>query len=164
MRITGLYFFTISKKTRHHDLEYRSLTAMHILAKAAGGEVDENYDVLEVFFAEGADGSGLVMTFQRQLSEEEPWNGDPLTDDYFNNSYCITLRSEAMIYGGLEQVSFWGSQGCFLSQIRRPRSSVRDGNWLLILRSLSGFYNAFSAFSRRQSHGEFLVRFLNSMG
>ncbi|KAJ0419733.1 immunity protein 7-domain-containing protein [Aspergillus carlsbadensis] len=86
---------------------------MHILAKAAGGEVDENYDVLEAFFAEGADGSGLVMTFQQQLSEEDPWNGDPSTDDYFNNSYCITLGSEATIYGGLEQVSFRGSQGCF---------------------------------------------------
>jgi hypothetical protein len=92
---------------------YRSLTAMHILAKVAGGEVDEYYDVLEAWFAEGADDSGLVMTFQRTLSAEEPWNGDPSTDDYFNNSYCITLGSEATIYGGLEQVSFRGSQGCF---------------------------------------------------
>ncbi|KAL2830414.1 immunity protein 7-domain-containing protein [Aspergillus pseudoustus] len=86
---------------------------MHILAKAAGGEVDEYYDVLEAFFAEGADGSGIVMTFQRQLSAEEPWKGDVSTDDYFNNSYCITLGSEATIYGGLEQVSFQDSQGCF---------------------------------------------------
>jgi len=86
---------------------------MHILAKVSGGEVDEHYDVLQAFFAEGADGSGLVMTFQRQLSAEEPWNGDPSTDDYFNNSYCITLGSEVTIYGGLEQVSFVDSQGCF---------------------------------------------------
>ncbi|CAG8899457.1 unnamed protein product [Penicillium egyptiacum] len=86
---------------------------MHILAKVAGGEVDEHYDVLQAFFAEGADGSGLVMTFQRQLSADEPWNGDPSTDDYFNNSYCITLGSEVTIYGGLEQVSFVDSQGCF---------------------------------------------------
>ncbi|KAE8390286.1 immunity protein 7-domain-containing protein [Aspergillus alliaceus] len=86
---------------------------MHILAKVAGGEVDEHYDVLQAFFAEGADGSGLVMTFQRQLSAEEPWNGDPSTDDYFNNSYCITLGSEETIYGGLEQVSFLDSQGYF---------------------------------------------------
>ncbi|EAW19889.1 uncharacterized protein NFIA_095090 [Aspergillus fischeri NRRL 181] len=86
---------------------------MHILAKLAGGEVDEHYDVLEAYFAEGADGSGLVMTFQRQLSAEEPWNGDPSKDDYFDNSYCITLGSEVTIYGGLEQVSFLDSQGCF---------------------------------------------------
>ncbi|KAJ5617903.1 hypothetical protein N7537_003017 [Penicillium hordei] len=86
---------------------------MYILAKVAGGEVDEYYDVLEAFFAEGADGSGLVMTFQRQLSAEEPWNGDILTDDYFNNSYCVTLGSEVTIYGGLEQVSFQGSKGYF---------------------------------------------------
>ncbi|OQE16003.1 hypothetical protein PENFLA_c029G06299 [Penicillium flavigenum] len=86
---------------------------MHMLAKVAGGEVDEYYDVLEAFFAQGADGSGLVMTFQRQLSAEEPWDGDPSTEDYFNNSYCITLGSEATIYGGLEQVSFLDSRGCF---------------------------------------------------
>lgn len=86
---------------------------MHILAKVAGGEADEHYDVLEAFFAEGADSSGLVMTFQRQLSAEEPWNGDPSTDDYFDNSYCITLGSEVTIYGGLEQVSFLDSRGCF---------------------------------------------------
>ncbi|KAJ5094941.1 immunity protein 7-domain-containing protein [Penicillium argentinense] len=85
---------------------------MHILAKVAGGEVDEHYDVLQAFFAEGADGSGLVMTFQRQLSAEEPWNGDPSTDDYFNNSYCITFGLE-VVYGGLEQVSFLDFQGCF---------------------------------------------------
>ncbi|KXG45489.1 uncharacterized protein PGRI_040380 [Penicillium griseofulvum] len=85
---------------------------MHMLAKVAGGEVDEYYDVLQAFFAEGADGSGLVMTFQRQLSVE-PWNGDPSTDDYFNNSYCMTLGSEVTIYGGLEQVSFLDSRGCF---------------------------------------------------
>lgn len=86
---------------------------MYILAKVAGGEVDEYYDVLEAFFAEGADGSGLVMTFQRTQSAEDPWNGDASTDDYFNNSYCITLGSEATIYGGLEQVSFSDSRGCF---------------------------------------------------
>lgn len=85
---------------------------MHMLAKVAGGEVDEYYDVLEAFFAEGADGSGLVMTFQRQLSAE-PWDGDPSTDDYFNNSYCITLGSEVTIYGGLKRVSFLDSRGCF---------------------------------------------------
>ncbi|KAJ5367891.1 uncharacterized protein N7496_007651 [Penicillium cataractarum] len=85
---------------------------MYILAKAAGGEVDEYYDVLEAFCAQGADGSGFVITFQRQLSAQEPWNGDPSTDDYFNNSYCITLGSEATIYGGLEQVSFLDSRRC----------------------------------------------------
>lgn len=30
---------------------------MHLLAKVTGGEVDEYYDVLEAFFAEGAYGS-----------------------------------------------------------------------------------------------------------
>ncbi|GLI73411.1 hypothetical protein PoHVEF18_001628 [Penicillium ochrochloron] len=86
---------------------------MHMLAKVAGGEIDEYYDVLEAFFAEGADGSGLVMTFQRTHSAEDPWNDDLSTEDYFNNSYCITLGSEATIYGGLEEVSFSESQGCF---------------------------------------------------
>ncbi|KAA8651284.1 hypothetical protein EYZ11_012749 [Aspergillus tanneri] len=86
---------------------------MQILAKAAGGEVVEHYDFLEAFFAEGADGSGLVMMFQRELSTEEPWNGDPSTDDYFSNSYCVTIRSGGTVYGGLEQVSFSDSQGCF---------------------------------------------------
>lgn len=82
-------------------------------AKLAGGEVVEYNDVLQAFFAEGADGSGLVMTFQRQLSAEQPWKGDVSTKDYFNHSYCITLGSEVVIYGGLEKVSFQDFQGSF---------------------------------------------------
>lgn len=52
------------------------------------------------------------MMFQRDLSDEL-WNSDPQSDDYFSNSYCITLRSGETVYGGLEQVSFQGTRGNF---------------------------------------------------
>lgn len=72
---------------------------MQIIAKNAGGETDDSYDVLEAGFAEGATDSDLVMMFQRELSAGT-WEGDPNTDDYFSNSYCITLRLGETVYGG----------------------------------------------------------------
>jgi hypothetical protein len=85
---------------------------MQITAQAAGGEIDEDYSIFEAGFSEGPDGSGLAMMFQRELSEE-PWNGDPQSEDYFSNSYCITLGSGETVYGGLKQVSFAGTRGKF---------------------------------------------------
>ncbi|GAQ09162.1 hypothetical protein ALT_6483 [Aspergillus lentulus] len=85
---------------------------MQIITKNAGGEADDYYDVLEAGFAEGATDSDLVMMFQRELSAGT-WEGDPNTDDYFSNSYCITLRLGETVYGGLEQVAFFGNHGTF---------------------------------------------------
>jgi hypothetical protein len=121
---------------------------MHILAKVAGGEIDQYYDVLEAFFAEGADGSGLVMTFQRTHSAEDPWNGDPATEDYFNNSYCITLGSEATIYGGLEQVSFLDSRGCFYFS-DQAAADLGIGRQLIVDFEVTGHSQLFQRFLRQ---------------
>ncbi|OGM49686.1 hypothetical protein ABOM_001795 [Aspergillus bombycis] len=86
---------------------------MKITAQAAGGLADEDYQVLEAGFSERPDGSGLAVIFQRDLLAEDPWNGDRRTDDYFSNSYCITLGSGETVYGGLEQITFSGNQGTF---------------------------------------------------
>lgn len=86
---------------------------MEVTAHAAGGVADEDYDVLEAGFSERADGSGLAVMFQRELSAPEPWEGDPETNDYFSNSYCVTLGSGETVYGELEQVSFSGTRGTF---------------------------------------------------
>ncbi|GFF53877.1 hypothetical protein IFM51744_08218 [Aspergillus udagawae] len=85
---------------------------MRIITQNAGGEADEYDNVLEAGFAEGPTDSDLVMLFQRELSAGT-WEGDPNTDDYFSNSYCITLRSGETVYGGLEQVVFFGNRGTF---------------------------------------------------
>ncbi|MFG2140386.1 hypothetical protein [Streptomyces sp. NPDC048650] len=74
---------------------------------------DEDYDTLEAGFSEGADGSGLAVMFQRELSAVAPWEGDPETDDYFSNSYCVTLGSGETVYGELEKVSFSGNRATF---------------------------------------------------
>ncbi|KAJ5095704.1 immunity protein 7-domain-containing protein [Penicillium alfredii] len=74
-----------------------------ITAVGTGGEADESDQVLEAWFAEGSDDSALVMIFRRDL-DTEPWAGDPDTDDWLSNSYCITLGSGETIYGGLKQV------------------------------------------------------------
>lgn len=86
---------------------------MKITAQSADGLADQEYQVLEAGFAEGPDGSGLAVIFQRDLLAEGPWNGDRETDDYFNNSYCVTLGSGETVYGGLEQVAFSGKRATF---------------------------------------------------
>lgn len=85
---------------------------MEVTARAAGGMSDEHYQVLEAGFSEGSDGTGLAVMIQRELNVE-PWEGDPETDDYFSNSYCVTLGSGETVYGELEQVSFSGNRGTF---------------------------------------------------
>ncbi|KAE8167863.1 immunity protein 7 [Aspergillus tamarii] len=86
---------------------------MKITAQSAGGVADEDDQVLEAGFCEGPDGLGLAVIFQRDLLVDGPWHGDRGTDDYFSNSYCITLGSGETVYGGLEQVTFSGKLGTF---------------------------------------------------
>ncbi|KAJ5377579.1 immunity protein 7-domain-containing protein [Penicillium cataractarum] len=86
---------------------------MRITAQDAGGIADEDDQVLEAGFSQGPGDSNLSMIFQRDLFEEEPWKGDPQSTDYFSDSYCITLGTGETVYGGLEQVSFSGTQGTF---------------------------------------------------
>ncbi|KAJ5740397.1 hypothetical protein N7493_000269 [Penicillium malachiteum] len=84
-----------------------------ITIQSVGSHFDEENDTLVAGFAEGLDGSGLTMLFQRELFAEDPWVGDPATTDYFSNSYCITLGSGEAVYGQLERVCFSGTQGRF---------------------------------------------------
>ncbi|KAJ5444710.1 uncharacterized protein N7458_008582 [Penicillium daleae] len=86
---------------------------MEITTQDAGGVADEDYEVLEAGFSEGPGDSKLAMMFQRDLFAEEPWSGNPQSDNYFSDGYCITLGSGQTVYGGSEQVSFSGSQGQF---------------------------------------------------
>ncbi|KJK60780.1 Immunity protein 7 [Aspergillus parasiticus SU-1] len=86
---------------------------MRITAKFAGGLADQDNQVLEAGFSEGSDGSLMAVIFQRDLLAEDPWDGDRGTDDYFNNSYCVTLGSGETVYGGLEQVAFSGNRATF---------------------------------------------------
>ncbi|MFI1615922.1 hypothetical protein ACH4VT_02820 [Streptomyces lydicus] len=86
---------------------------MEVTARSTGGVADEDYDVLEAGFSEWPDGTGLAVMFQRDLSAPAVWEGDPETDDYFSNSYCVTLGSGETVYGELEQVSFSGNRGTF---------------------------------------------------
>ncbi|MFD9207429.1 hypothetical protein ACFVZM_14280 [Streptomyces sioyaensis] len=102
----------MARGTDNQDLGRRRWIEIEVTARAAGGVADEDYDVLEAGFSERADGSGLAVMFQRELSAE-PWEGDPETDDYFSNSYCVTLGSGETVYGELEQVSFSGTRGTF---------------------------------------------------
>ncbi|KAE8361478.1 major facilitator superfamily domain-containing protein [Aspergillus caelatus] len=66
---------------------------MKITAQSAGGVADEDDQVLEAGFCEEPDGSGLAVVFQRDLLVDSPWDGDCGTNDYFSNSYCVTLGS-----------------------------------------------------------------------
>ncbi|KAE8373865.1 major facilitator superfamily domain-containing protein [Aspergillus bertholletiae] len=77
---------------------------MQMTARSAGGVADEDYEVLEAGFSEHLDGSGLAVIFQRDLLAETPWDGDRRTDDYFSNSYCITLGSGVSSVEGMNQV------------------------------------------------------------
>lgn len=86
---------------------------MKITAQSAGGLADQDYQVLEAGFSEGPNGSGLAMIFQRELLAEDLWDGDRGTDDYFNNSYCVTLGSGEAVYGGLEKIAFSGKRATF---------------------------------------------------
>ncbi|MGH3312409.1 MAG: Imm10 family immunity protein [Streptomyces sp.] len=79
---------------------------MHIIASAAGAVADEDDEVLEAGFSEGEDGSGVAVLFQRDLFAEDPWQGDPATEDYSSNSYCVTQGTGQSCYGGVEQISF----------------------------------------------------------
>ena len=106
-------FTALTKKLRAQDLGLRKWVTMKITAQSAGGVADGDDQVLEAGFCEGPDGSGLAVIFQRDLLVDGPWNGDRGTDDYFSNSYCITLGSGETVYGGLEQVTFSGKLGTF---------------------------------------------------
>jgi hypothetical protein len=80
---------------------------MKITAQDAGSVADKDYEfeyeIPEAGFSEGPGDSKLAMMFQR----------DPRSDDYLSNSYCITFGSGETVYGELEQVSFWKTQGNF---------------------------------------------------
>ncbi|SOD62874.1 Immunity protein 10 [Streptomyces zhaozhouensis] len=79
---------------------------MRITAHAVGVDDDEYDDVLEAGFAEGEDGSGLAVAFQRARSAPTPWQGVLRDeDDLFDNTYCIVVGG-ATVYGGLLSVEF----------------------------------------------------------
>ncbi|KAJ5678634.1 hypothetical protein N7462_006878 [Penicillium macrosclerotiorum] len=99
-------------KTEALALGYGTAT-MNITAQITAGSADEDNQVLEAAFSEKSDGWGFAMMFQRDLFAEEPWTGNPQSADYFSDSYCITLGTGETVYGGLEQVSFSGTQGTF---------------------------------------------------
>jgi hypothetical protein len=63
---------------------------MHLVARAAGADYNENDDVLEAGFSKHEDGSGIALMFQRARSAAGPWRGLPGQADLFNNTYCIT--------------------------------------------------------------------------
>ncbi|BDT91467.1 MULTISPECIES: Imm10 family immunity protein [Nocardia] len=79
---------------------------MDLVARAAGCEDDEYDDYLGAGFAEGADGSGIAVMFQRTRSDPDPWQGDPNETELFDNTYCITVGSGQTVYGGLKKVEF----------------------------------------------------------
>ncbi|MER5973922.1 Imm10 family immunity protein [Streptomyces sp. NPDC002055] len=86
---------------------------MRITARAAGAVEDEEDEVLEAGFSEGADGSGVALLFQRDLFADTPWDGDPETTDLFSNSYCVTLGTGQTCYGGIEEITFEGNSATF---------------------------------------------------
>jgi hypothetical protein len=81
---------------------------LELVARAAGCDDDEYDDVLEAWFSEGPDTSGVVVMFQRTRSDPDPWAGDPNETELFNNTYCITVGSGQTVYGGLKSVEFEG--------------------------------------------------------
>lgn len=67
-----------------------------IVAQAAGFEHDEDDEVVEAGFAEGADGSGFALVFQR--TDYEPDEQDIRLG---MDTYCLTTGDGRTHYGGL---------------------------------------------------------------
>ncbi|MFF0154450.1 Imm10 family immunity protein [Micromonospora sp. NPDC005203] len=76
-----------------------------IVAHAAGFEHDEDDEVVEAGFAEGADGSGFALMFQR--TDYEPDEQDISLD---MDTYCLTTGDGRTHYGGLLGAELDGGQ------------------------------------------------------
>lgn len=81
---------------------------MRITARSAGMSEDEDDEVLEAGFAEGADGAGTSILFQRDLFADDPWQGDTNDPELFNNTYCVATGSGKTCFGGVTSVHLEG--------------------------------------------------------
>jgi hypothetical protein len=76
-----------------------------LVAQAAGFEHDEDYEVVEAGFAQGVNGSGFALMFQR--ADHEPDDQDVRLG---MDTYCLTTGDGRTHYGGLLAAELDGDQ------------------------------------------------------
>lgn len=74
------------------------------VAQAAGYEVDEVDEVVEVGFSEGVDGTGRSILINRSTAD------GALDAEFGMNSYCVSNELGNSDYGGLSEVRLIGNQ------------------------------------------------------